>query len=47
MRFNEEEQYTEVLKEGNSPQMNFDTFYSSLETNLIYFLNEDVNYLIV
>ena len=47
MRFNEENTFTANLNEGISPQMNFDTFSSSLETTFIFFLNEDVNYLIV
>ena len=47
MRFDDDENYTYDLKLGTSPSLNFDTFWYSLRTNTIFFLNEDFNTLIV
>ena len=47
MRFDDQDQYTYILSDGISPYMNFDTFAFSVRTTFIFFLNEDINYLIV
>ena len=48
MRFGVNEDIVELdPKSGVSPTLNFDTFGYSIRTNLIFFLNEDSNTLIV
>ena len=47
MRFSENDQFTPDLKAGISPPLNFDNIGFSIRSNLIFFLNEDTNILIV